>query len=243
MISNPNRCRIYCTKDDTRDGDKFYEVGEMATQGSRTDLKDICNMIDDGATLTDIRQIYPTQVLMHRNKFEQMIQDRRSEEYLHKFREITVNYIWGKTGTGKTRHVYDRFGYENVYRITNYDKGCFDSYNGESILVLDEFRSSFKVGDMLTMLEGHPQRLSARYLNKVACFETVYIITNIPLSKRYKNVQVDEPFTCKAFMRRISNIYDFDNLSDREKLLAGLPNTGICEQTGMQVVNDDDLPF
>lgn len=40
----------------------------------------------------------------------------------------------------------------------------------------------------------------ARYANRHACFETVYIISNIDLREQYPNIQQYEPATWKAFL-------------------------------------------
>ena len=99
----------------------------------------------------------------------------------------------------------EKHGYENVYRITNYEHP-FDNYNGQKVILFDEFRSSLKIGDMLTYLDGYPVMLPCRYSNRVALFDTVYFATNIPIEEQYENVQAYEPETYKAFLRRIHEI-------------------------------------
>ena len=50
--------------------------------------------------------------------------------------------------------------------------------------------------------------LPCRYEDKVACFTEVYIISNIPLEQQYPNVQVEEPESYAAFLRRINEKYE-----------------------------------
>jgi len=33
----------------------------------------------------------------------------------------------------------EHFGYENVFRVTNYGNGAFDGYHGQNILLFEEF--------------------------------------------------------------------------------------------------------
>jgi hypothetical protein len=40
----------------------------------------------------------------------------------------------------------------------------------------------------------------------VACYETVYIISNKPLNEQYKNIQADNKEQYNALLRRIHNI-------------------------------------
>lgn len=92
--------------------------------------------------------------------------------------------------------------------MTDY-KHPFDRYAQEPVLCLDEFRSSLPIGDMLNYLDGYPISLPARYANRVACYETVYIVSNIDLKKQYSIVQISEPKTWHAFLRRIHSVKEF----------------------------------
>ena len=96
-------------------------------------------------------------------------------------------------------------GYENVFRVTNYAHP-FDNYKGESVIVFEEFRSSLPIADMLNYLDGYPLTLPCRYADKVACYTTVYIASNIPIEEQYVSTQHNESETYNAFLRRIHNI-------------------------------------
>ena len=58
-------------------------------------------------------------------------------------------------------------------------------------------------------LDGYPLALPARYANRQACYETVYLISNIDLKEQYVNVQVKEPETWRAFLRRIHQVIEY----------------------------------
>ena len=73
----------------------------------------------------------------------------------HHWRDLTVTYIFGRTGAGKTRSVMDTYGYANCYRVTDY-RHPFDTYDGQDVLIFEEFRSSLKLADMLNYLDGYP---------------------------------------------------------------------------------------
>lgn len=62
---------------------------------------------------------------------------------------------------------------------------------------------------MLNYLDGYPISLPARYANRVACYEAVYIVSNIDLKKQYSIVQISEPETWHAFLRRIHSVKEF----------------------------------
>lgn len=108
----------------------------------------------------------------------------------------------------------EKYGYENVFRVTNYDHP-FDGYSGQDVMLFDEFRSSLPLSNMLCYLDGYPLMLPCRYANRVACYTKVYIISNIPLEKQYPNVQLEELASFEAFKRRLTSVY---------RMLPTLPN-------------------
>lgn len=142
------------------------------------------------------------------NKMDKIRQEILEAEYREKWRSLIVTYIFGPTASGKTRYVMETHGYGSVYRVTDYDHP-FDRYAQEPVLCLDEFRSNLQIGDMLDYLDGYPLALPARYANRQACYETVYIISNIDLKEQYISVQKKEPETWQAFLRRIHQVIEY----------------------------------
>lgn len=128
--------------------------------------------------------------------------------YRNTFRKLKTTYIWGPTGVGKTRSVMEQYSYSGVYRVTDYIHP-FDSYAGEEVLLLDEYGSNFKIRDLLNYLDGYPLNLPCRYTNRVACYNAVYIISNLCLSKQYTDIQFDSPATFAALLRRIHTVIQY----------------------------------
>ena len=157
--------------------------------------------------------------MLNLDKIERARQIVREGKYKNTFRQLEVTYIFGKSGAGKTRGVMEQYGYDKVYRVTDYDKHPWDGYDGQDVVVFEEFRSSFKVQDMLNYLDGYPLQLPCRYNNKTACFTKVYIITNIKLEDQYKAVQTEYPETWEAFLRRVHKVkaYSESGVSEYSK--------------------------
>lgn len=193
-------------KSETNKPETFEESGELPEESDRRVKKTeaIFAMVENGATNAEIMRECPSAML-HLPRIEQARQTLLEEKYRKEFRKLTVEYIWGETGVGKTRKVMEKYGYENVCRATNYAHP-FDGYNGQDVLVFDEFRSSLPLSDMLCYLDGYPLMLPCRYADRVACYTKVYIISNIPLEKQYPNVQFEEPASFEAFKRRITSV-------------------------------------
>ena len=193
-------------KHDTNLIETFEESGPLPDE-RRQQQKDselILGMICEGASNADILEEFPTALskLHHIDAARQVMLEKK---YREQFRKLNVSYIWGETGVGKTRGVMEKYGYTQVYRVTNYTHP-FDGYKGEPVILFDEFRSSLPISDMLKYLDGYPVMLPCRYADKVACFDTVYVISNIPLEEQYPNIQRDEPETWKALLRRFDSV-------------------------------------
>lgn len=182
-------------------------------QGARNDLADLYDMIKQGMDNYEILESTPEQML-NIDKIERARQVICENKYRSQFRQLQVYYIYGKTAVGKTRYVMETHGYENVYRITNY-KNPFDGYRGQNIICFEEFRSNLPIGSMLNYLDGYPLELPCRYNNKIACYEVVYIISNIPLEAQYTTQQHNEQTTWGAFLRRINKVIIFQEDGNR----------------------------
>ena len=197
-------------KSDTSIPDSFEESGEMPDepgQGFRSDLHEMYVMIKCGFSNIQILEENP-ELLPHISLMDKVRLEYLTEKYKSDFRKLNVTYIWGATNTGKTRGIMEKHEYQNVFRVTNY-KHPFDGYKCEPVLCLDEFRSGILMNEMLNYLDGYPLELPARYSNRFACYETVYIISNIDLKQQYPIIQATEPETWKAFLRRIRKVIEY----------------------------------
>jgi hypothetical protein len=220
----------------------FEEWGELPNerQGARTDLAELYDMILDGKVNCEIYQHNPELIRYH-TLIEQVRQDHRYSEHKGKFRNVKTVYVWGKTGVGKTRMIYDTYCANDIYRITDY-KHPFDNYSGEPVMVFDEFRSQLPLTDMNNYLDRYPLKLPSRYVNKQACYTTVYIISNIPLREQYRNVKTEYPEIWRSFMRRISPLYEMheDGIQehDVQAHIGGNTPHGFVE-----IDQQEELPF
>ncbi len=203
-------------KEETNLKDTFEESGDMPLerQGQRNDLMDLYDMIKGGLTNYEILEGNP-QYMMNLDKIDSCRQVVNEEKYRTTFRKMHVAYYYGKTGKGKTRSVMEKHGFEAVYRVTDY-LHPFDNYQGQPVVVFEEFHSDLKIQNMLNYLDGYPLVLPSRYSNKVACFETVYIISNLKLEDQYRNIQREYMETWEAFLRRIQAVKVFGERETKE---------------------------
>lgn len=106
----------------------------------------------------------------------------------------------------------------HVYRINAYAHP-YDSYACQNIMVFDEFRSQLPLANMLQYCDIYPIELPARYNNKFACYNEVFIISNWDLKKQYSELHSRDRETWEAFLRRISEVIEF--LPDGKRIYHG----------------------
>ena len=80
-----------------------------------------------------------------------------SEKYAYENRDVKVDYIYGDTGVGKSRYIFEQHAAIDICRVTNYGTKInpvkFDGYHGQDILVFEEFHHQIPLPDMLNLLD------------------------------------------------------------------------------------------
>lgn len=195
----------YCKKE----GNIAFVHGDIPDPADRAESAwdYILLMIEDGKSDFEIMKAYPA----HFARCKAGITAIRSELAFQKvgeFRDVQVTYIWGETGTGKTRSILESADHpSDVYKVVDY-KHPFDNYRGQSIILFDEFRSSIRLEHMLNYIDGYIVELPCRYHNKVAMWDKVYIVSNIPMEEQFPsfqdyNASIGKKQSWDAWLRRI----------------------------------------
>lgn len=191
----------------------FFEYGNIPSEKEEESPK-MCRLIEnikEGKRTAEIIDDTPNLAFRVR-EIDILRQTLLSEEYTTKKRHLYVSYIFGTSGAGKTRGIFQHHNARDICRITNYRNGkgiSFDGYWGQDVLVFEEFNSQVPIEEMLNYLDIYPLHLPARYNDRVACYTHVYITSNISLNEQYKNVQLNRPETWRAFIRRISKVVEY----------------------------------
>ena len=110
---------------------------------------------------------------------------------------------------GKTTFVYEKYPIDDICRVNNYERGTFEDYQNQKILILDEFTGKIDITFLNNLLDKFPVNLPARYANRTACFDEVYIVSNLPLDRLYTFEKQSTPEVYNAFIQRIKNIIHF----------------------------------
>ena len=221
--SSRESCVLYVKKEGpfsdkvhTRIGE-ICEFGEFLVGGSKDDLNEILKELMDlkqqGVIDAELFEKYPKVYAHHYKMLDDLTRKNKQLESKRTRRSVEVVYIYGHLGTGKTGYVMDKYGDENVYRLTGYgDKGnpLYDDYTGEDVLLLDDFHGEITWRNLLNLLEPFPLQLPARYANRTANFTKVYILSDISIVNQYTSEFVSRYDEWCVFLGRIRGIYNFD---------------------------------
>lgn len=212
MRSTKTLCRSYCSKTDTRISETYYEVGEFVEERQRTDLSKIMDMIKEKIPFETIQEAYPTQCIMYKRQLSEFAQAVVNKDCRSKMRDVKVTYVYGNPGCGKSSYMYETLGLEDTFCVDIYDKAMFTYYENQKNLVFDEFTGKIDITYMNKLLDRYPVQLRGLGCVKYASYDTVWIVSNLPLSKLYTKVQEEDPVVYKAFLRRIGRVVRIDDL-------------------------------
>lgn len=205
-------------KEETKVDGSFYEYGEMPKEQEENNpltfkvIKDL----EDGKIIGQIVEESP-ELIFKVKQIEALKEALLIKNNANKFRDLKITYYSGISGVGKTHMVYDCHQAIDICRITNYriNKGIsFDSYNGQKIIVFDNFCSSIPIDEMIDYLDIFPISLPARFYDRYAVYEYVYILSTLPLHEQYQDMQKYYPMKWNAFIRRITKIIEIQETGE-----------------------------
>lgn len=184
----------YCSKDNN-----FFEKGTPARPGARNDLKEVTDKILAGTSIVDIAMEYPVQYVKFTrgiHALESKISKDINRTSMH------VEYYWGLPGTGKSYKAHS----ENpgAYCALDNRNGWLDGYNGEEVIIFDEFMGLFPRGHILKICDKYPFRSPVK-----GGFVQVKATKIIFTSNKPPQVYYDGD---AAFLRRINVITEFNNV-------------------------------
>lgn len=177
------------------------DVPEIQDDDREKTVKEVIHglVFEEGASYSQIVEDYP-EAAHFLNAVREWVQIR-DRKLGQKWREVTCTYIWGEPGVGKTRWVLDRF--EDAFRVVDYTHP-WDTYEGESVIVLDEFYGDLEWGQFLAVLDGHRLLLPARYSDRQALHTRVFVVSNAPLWEQYPKVP---SHIWGAMTRRLNHVW------------------------------------
>lgn len=195
----PEQCRAYVIKEN-----EYNEFGTCPKQGERTDLKRFKDDILEGMSVEDLCEQH-TEYMAKYDRFYKTVRNIDLKKKSMSMTAPEVIVLIGEPGSGKTRHVYDTHDMEDIYKLEVGDGSAnslfWDGYDGEPIILIDDFHNNIKLDYMLRLLDRYPMKINIKggYTWRVA--NKIYITSNIPVDRWYPNCP---DIHRKALQRRIT---------------------------------------
>lgn len=194
----PQQASDYCKKD----GD-FEEFGTIpGGSGTRTDLRSLYEQCKNGATREEIRESFPAQYIRYKRSIDALVTDF---EPVRTWKPHVI-ILWGRSGAGKTRTIYDYHELSEVY--THPGDKWFNGYAGQPIALFDDYNGSeFKLAYLLKLLDRYPMRVEIKggFVQWVP--KKIYFTSNKDPKTWYSNAHEEHQ---AALFRRVDEIHHFE---------------------------------
>jgi len=154
-----------------------YEKGELPSQGERNVLIILKDEIMSGE-ITVEQIILERPHLYHQygrtlNAIESKYMNTRHRS------EMTQGFwLWGKTGVGKSHMARQIASNATIYVHTTKDKGWWDNYKQQSVVILDDFRGEIDYNELLKLVDKWPHYVSRRGTEPISFYSDCVIITS-----------------------------------------------------------------
>ena len=206
---SPDANDNYCQKENN-----YQTFGKCLKQGQRSDLEHIQYLIKEkNYTKEQIMETNFSLYCRYKNgidAYHALCQQKNSK----KFRKVAVEYIYGTTGTGKTRYAMEQ---DDVYKIEGSCLQWFDGYSGEKTLLIDEYNNDEKITKLLNITDGYQLRLPIKGGFTYANWNRVIITSNLCPEQLHENARSVHR---DALFRRITKIVE--KFKDKEIIHKGI---------------------
>lgn len=202
---NEQQNKEYCSKEGAGGRMLGFDVMEYGkfdpkagTQGRRSDLEDVTDLIVQGASMRDVASEHPASYVRYHQgleKFQRVVAEEPPRE-----RTVTVWVWWGPTGTGKTHRAMTNF--PDIYGVVP-GRDPWAGYSGQAEVLWDEFDySKWSIQEMNRYLDKWKLQLDRRYLNVHAAWSLVILCSNSRPESWWP--EQANSLLMNAFLRRIS---------------------------------------
>lgn len=176
----------YCSKEG-----KWTEYGTCPAQGERTDILQLRDHVLSGAAT--VSTILEEQPHMHHiygrtlTALEDLFQSRQSRNFV-----TQAIWLYGPTGQGKTRVVWDTYPHEKIYNYKD-DNGWWENYRGQEVCLMDDFRGAIPYHQLLKLADRYPYEVRRRNRAPAPFVSRIIIVTSAcPPAEVYHNLSATD---------------------------------------------------
>lgn len=178
-----------------------FRFGEEEKPGKRSDLLLAIDAINDGDKMSEIAKNNPEVFVRYYKGLQTYANITRPMSHID-HEAFSVYYIWGPTGVGKTKYVYDTVAIENLYTTIG-DCTWWDGYDHQTVILFDEFVGQVPLHMMLKYLDRYLMMLPTKGSHVAKRWYRVYITSNVSPDEQYIVCHREQK---AAFLRRLTNV-------------------------------------
>lgn len=231
----------YCTKEESRTDGPWTFGTQPPGQGTRTDLLRFIAAASSGISrdtlLVQSANVYSRSYRWAEAIVQRQLKINATERYTTVTTSMSfeaserlpsntvrvrpdkrVYVFFGESGTGKTSAVFRTFGPENIFRLVSGDGSndsvWFDGYQGEDVLLLDDYYGQLKWSFFLQLLDIYPLRVAVKGSFTYVNFPIIILTSNVEPAQWYSRISRN-PTMWGAFLRRASGIFCFTDESSK----------------------------
>lgn len=212
MDGTPTDSERYCSKEDPHP----FVKGTLPQQGKRNDLLAAVEKVKNGFTLRDLAADADMGSAVAVVKFSKGLTILRSALATPRSSPPSVFWLYGSTGTGKTRTAYTAAkSYSPDAKDVWISSGTlrwFDGYDAQPVAIFDDFRAKdVSFNFMLRLLDRYP--VQVEFKGGFANWNPSIIFVTAPRSptQLYSLLKERSPEDLHQLERRITASYDFDD--------------------------------
>lgn len=180
----------YCTKEETRKPGTVATVwGEKPSQGKRSDLDACKSLLDATGSMAALYEEHFATAVRYHHGFRDYLLTQRNRQR-EESSPTKVLAIWGPPGSGKSSLARFLGHSGNSYWLPHPNCGTvwWDGYDGQPVVVIDDFNGFVPRQFMLTLIDRYP--LSVRVHGGRVEFNSLLVIltSNKPPAEWWPNI-------------------------------------------------------
>ncbi len=214
----------HCTDCPPRlDGPWTVGTAPVSSQGNRSDLKQFAANIVSGMDDYDLA-MQSASAYMRFARYRTALRNALMSR-MTRVGPPTVVILYGPTGAGKSRFVYDSHPAKDIFKppIQSGKSFWFDGYYKQPNVLFEEFSGNMKLTDLLRLTDRYPELVPIKCDH--VCWQptNIYFCTNEHPSQWYKYSTPGRVLQYSALKRRVTSLVLWDSAHRRLELRASDP--------------------